>query len=418
MLTSKRVHSWAGFVLTTILIPTGFAVAIGTVEAFLIVCLICLSAWVLSHDGVRPRTEAWSQRLAGWHKEKPMFSFTAITLCGALFGAALFSGALAFGIWQMNRSASNPNHGARGNSTAYPVLPVPSTVGKQGDGASPVQPTLEATKKYANAKTAEDKAPSITQGAGSIAQVGDHNTATINNPPFDPNTPVVSYDFNGMKRTTSRGIMKGETGHEANYVQKMWALVEQDDAVKMLQESEAEIQRGNKAFFTPRYFEALAHVGLRNRKTALAKLATLIADAPSGSEVQELAITLKKRISPKPLRLSDSQLQAVREAMRPYVTLVVKIYLVDPDQPATQFGARLYSALDEAHVNPDLHSIVAAQAPIGVPWGLSVVAGTDRIAERDALARVLEEQGVIDGKLMTGQSKNLNDFSIYIVPVD
>lgn len=143
----KLVNQVAGFVISTILLPYLTSLVLGPSGA-IAALIIFGSAWILSHERIRPKTNDWSNALAAWGRRRRYMSFMIITVTGAVLGSLLFATAWKFGINNLN-------------------LPVPAVPSGNGPSATP-KPTAKQTETspLVGPKTAKAKEERKARGVG------------------------------------------------------------------------------------------------------------------------------------------------------------------------------------------------------------------------------------------------------------
>jgi hypothetical protein len=127
-------------------------------------------------------------------------------------------------------------------------------------------------------KRADRKIPSVvvqeSVGLNSPNILGDHNQLIIN-PDVNPNAPVVTYDFNGIKRTVSFApvyridVDPKTPQHEA--FQAMAKVQEGEDWQLLRELSEQELQK-TPEWLTPHLFAAVANISLGEIDAAIKSL--------------------------------------------------------------------------------------------------------------------------------------------------
>ncbi len=105
----------------------------------------------------------------------------------------------------------------------------------------------------------------IQTGKNNISQIGTGNVATIN-PEVNPNAPVITYDFNGAKRTTLPGSNHVEVGEQHTKFTEMSLLERAGKWQELKAAAESQIIAA-PGWLTPYLLKAQAIVNLPNGKS-------------------------------------------------------------------------------------------------------------------------------------------------------
>lgn len=106
------------------------------------------------------------------------------------------------------------------------------------------------------------------------------NTGTVTvNPPVNPYRPVITYDFDGFRRESSPGELRGDDS-AVNEFEQLRKLQDQKDWKALAQMSEKEIKQ-RPEWLTPYLFTGIAYANLGNKDAAIKKL-QFVSDKSAG----------------------------------------------------------------------------------------------------------------------------------------
>ena len=211
--------------------------------------------------------------------EVPSWAFVLIS--GSL-GFALFSA----GGWLVDRVYQKHMH-----SPSAPRMQAVNTIRTSLPQESPPPKPSDSPggKDRAGSKTVKPRSSQI----GNISQTsnapyspnivtGDQGQVIINNPPPNPYGAVVTWDYNGAKRSQSGGNMRLVVGDEVGAFQTLLQFESQSKWQSLLESSEAQIKL-SPTWPTPYLFAAEANAHLGNLQLAGQQLQAVertVADNP------------------------------------------------------------------------------------------------------------------------------------------
>jgi hypothetical protein len=195
----------------------------------------------------------------------------AYLIVGAL-GAALFCGYWALIEKIIPASASSAS-----------TKPGTSSGPQQQDSKTPAESKPEEKKSVeAGQKKKEGKHKTVVQeGQGNVnieqhsegpnspnvATTGPNSPVTIN-PPVNPNAPVVTYDFNGVKHIQNGSKFVAEAGEQFSKFQEMATLEKEQKWDDLRKEAESQISAA-PGWLTSYLLAAEAHANLGNKAKAI-----------------------------------------------------------------------------------------------------------------------------------------------------
>lgn len=128
-----------------------------------------------------------------------------------------------------------------------------------------------------------EKTPSVHSEPGSIA-IGRDNlgTAIVNNPPVNPNAPIITFDFNGGRRSFHQGELSVDMEDEYVEFQRIIELHNKKDWPALLQLTEARIRK-TPEWLTPYLFSGIALANLHRYEEMVQRL-EYVKEKSAGSE--------------------------------------------------------------------------------------------------------------------------------------
>jgi hypothetical protein len=111
-------------------------------------------------------------------------------------------------------------------------------------------------------------------GITNIVQKGHHNQLTVN-PEANPNLPIITYSWDGIKHTTVGTSFKAEAGNAANLFQRIRSATNRKDWDSVVTLS-LEAQKEDPDWLTPYYTAGVAYEQLCNKDDAIKNLAIFV----------------------------------------------------------------------------------------------------------------------------------------------
>jgi hypothetical protein len=106
------------------------------------------------------------------------------------------------------------------------------------------------------------------------------NTGTVTvNPPVNPYRPVITYDFNGVRRESSPGKILADDSAVGDF-QKLKSVYDKKDWETLAEMSEEQIRR-RPEWLTPYLLAGIAYANLGNKEAAIKKL-EFVSDKSAG----------------------------------------------------------------------------------------------------------------------------------------
>jgi hypothetical protein len=161
----------------------------------------------------------------------------------------------------------NPSRPAPASVPPVSVQPQPSN--SQPDNKSGVSPEAGGKKR-------KPEKPNAQNGEGnvSIDQHTEGNNSPITNspitinPPVNPNAPIVTYDFGGVKHTQMGNRFEAEAGEQTTIFQELATLEKEGRWDDLRNEAESQI-KAVPTWLTPYLFAAEAYANLGNKPKAI-----------------------------------------------------------------------------------------------------------------------------------------------------
>jgi hypothetical protein len=179
----------------------------------------------------------------------------------------------AFGIWtwperkaMAKTNTTSQQNGPEQHDSQLKVT-AKETDTESGHG-SPERKMEGATKQK------QQKPPVVIQesqgnNSPNVATFGNNSPATVTiNPPVNPNAPVVTYDFDGVKHTQTGNRFEAEAGEQTDAFRKLAALEREHNWNQLREEAEAQT-KSVPNWLTPYLFAAEAYANLGNASEAI-----------------------------------------------------------------------------------------------------------------------------------------------------
>lgn len=186
----------------------------------------------------------------------------AFILISASLGAALF----ALSGWMVDRVYQKGMHPppAQAASVSLPHESPPPP--KPNDNPGEKDRHRDKTVKRGTSQVGNINQISNAPYSPNIV-TGDQGKVTINNPPPNPYGAVVTWDYNGAKRSQSGGTMRVIAGDEIGTFQTLVQIESQSDWQSLLKSSREQMER-TPTWPTPYLFAAEANAQLGNLSLA------------------------------------------------------------------------------------------------------------------------------------------------------
>jgi len=229
--------------------------------------------------------------------EVPSWLFILIS---ATFGFLLF-GSIG---WIIDRNYQKGMHRPMSVGTAESVVVPPLQPLTKAEPA-PTKPERSGDKPVNERPPKRDRIINQTSNAPYSPNIvtGDQSPVTITNPLPNPYGATETWDYNGMRRRQSPGVMRGEVGDEAGAFETLRTLQSQGEWTALLQLSTQQIQK-SPSWPTPYLFSAEAHAQLGDLDRAKQELAAVqqkVSNSPGyAGHIQRVERLIEEKESERP----------------------------------------------------------------------------------------------------------------------
>lgn len=222
----------------------------------------------------------------------PKMTCILYIITGAVIGALAGLGVF---IWRETPSVgieTTKREAKLAETVEEPPKPISQEATADKDKLEPRQVASDSIQK-------EPPAPHVS-APGGIAIGRDNLGTAIVNPPVNPYAPVVTYDFNGAKRTTSKGGSKVvvEVGEEVGEYGLMAELHDKKDWKTLAEVSEARIKK-TPEWLTPYVFAGVALENMGKREEAIKQLEYVFKKSGGQGEYKDAARILRELRKPR-----------------------------------------------------------------------------------------------------------------------